>query len=113
MKLEARTRLLQAGVINTLDRAPSTYMDEAEMDHALPHQQPTEEIGAKARLKSALSMDDADNAGNTGFVPTEENQDLNRKLDQQIADGDKGPGLGAAYRLLDTDPSGLFPREDI
>ena len=41
MKVEAKARLqslvsLLASVVNTVDRAPSTYMDEAEMDHTLP-----------------------------------------------------------------------------
>lgn len=43
MKLEAKARLqslvgILAGVVNTTDRPPSTYLDEAEMDHQLPDQ---------------------------------------------------------------------------
>jgi len=35
MKLQARSRL-KADEVNTKDRPPSTYLDEAEMDHAMP-----------------------------------------------------------------------------
>ena len=40
MRIEARARLKSlvgfTNVINTKDRPPSTYMDEAEMDNSLP-----------------------------------------------------------------------------
>lgn len=35
MKLQARARL-KADEVNTKDRPPSTYVDEAEMDHQMP-----------------------------------------------------------------------------
>lgn len=61
-------------------------------------------LEAKARLQLTAepASNDADNAGGTGFEPTETNQDLVNKLDDSL--------IGAGYRLLDLHPAGLFPK---
>jgi len=46
---------------------------------------------------------------NTEFQPTGDNLDLDQKLEQDILSD--GMGLGAGYRLIDTHPAGLFPKE--
>jgi hypothetical protein len=113
MKLEAKARLqslvgLLAGVINTVDRPPSTYMDEAEMDHSLNDQSATDD--------ESLTMDDASNPGNTGYVPNTENENLIEQTEESIINSDPGPvnmgtGLGAGHRLLSTGP--VFATPDL
>lgn len=108
MKLEAKARLqslvgMLAGVVNLIDRPPSTYMDEAEMDHTLPDQSAIDDEDVYTNL------DDARNQGNTGYQPTDENQNLIKQSESQIFDPDSGPtgmgtGMGAAERLVSTSP---------
>jgi len=113
MKLQAKARLsslisILASVVNTTDRPPSTYMDEAEADHQLPRE---DEVDDELIGKG---MDDADNPGNTGYQPDDKNQNLIKQSDAEIMHSDTGPtsmgmGLGAGHRLLSTGPLQAMP----